>query len=104
MFIVSNLPARARRRLQARAFSGHPRRSTAARILRGARGKLHGRRWTTARTARRIARAIYAIGAWRRTFDWLDGAAQSRASHAGQIALRTLPAGEFLGASCLVVA
>src|SRR6267378_45843 len=93
-----------RRRLQARAFSRHPRRSAAARILRGTCGELHGRRWTAARAARRIARTLCVVGAWRRTFDWLDAAAQSRPSHAAQNAVRTLRAGEFLGTSRLVVA
>src|SRR5258708_16563311 len=93
-----------RRRLQACAFSRHPRRPAAGRILRGPRGELHGRWRTTARPARRVARTLCVVGAWRRAVDWLDAAARSRPSRAAQSAVRSLRTGEFLRTSRLVVA
>src|SRR5882724_1133561 len=93
-----------RRRLQACAFSRHPRRSAAGRILRGSRRELHGRRRAAARAARRVARTLCVVGAWRRAVDWFDAAARSRPSRAAKNALRSLRAGEFLRTSRLVVA
>ena len=93
-----------RRRLQARAFSRHHRRAAADRILRGSRRELHGRRRAAARAARRVARTLCAVGAWRRAVDRLDAAARPRPSRAAQDAVRSLRAGEFLRTSRLVVA
>ena len=71
-----------RRRLQAGAFSRHPRRGAAGRLLRGPRRELHGRRRAAARAARGVARTLCAVGAWRRAVDRLDAAARPRPSRA----------------------
>jgi len=75
---ASNLARVHRRRLQASAFSRHPRRGAADRILRGSRGELRGGRRTAARTARRVARTLCVVGTRRRAVNWLDGAAHNR--------------------------
>ena len=104
MSLKANLPVSRRRRLQARAFRRHPRRAQPigffevhAENYMGAGGPPHAH-------LAALARALSAVGAWRRAVDRLDAAARPRASARLKRALRPLSAGELFRASRLVVA
>src|SRR5258707_107311 len=64
------------RPLQAGAFSRHSRRAAANRLLRGARGELHGRRRAAACAACRVAPTLYLVAPRRGLVDRLDAAAR----------------------------